>query len=92
MLNELNPAQKDKYVCFLICGIQDFIKRDEKAEGGPFGERNETGWGGGEEKNEEYIRCNHCSRRESTGVGLCHTDMVEHVPCLPCHWPLSVIP
>lgn len=47
MLNELNPAQKDKYVCFLICGIQDFIKRDEKAEGGPFGERNETGLGGG---------------------------------------------
>lgn len=45
MLNELNPAQKDKYVCFLICGIQDFIKRDEKAEGGPFGERNETGLG-----------------------------------------------
>lgn len=55
MLSELNPAQKDKYVCFLICGIQDFIKRDEKAEGGPFGERNETGLGGGEEKNEYVV-------------------------------------
>lgn len=55
-----------------------FYKRDEKAEGGPFGERNETGLGGAKEKNEEYTRCIHCSRRESTGVRMCHTDTVGH--------------
>lgn len=89
MLNELNPAQKDKYVCFLICGIQDFIKRDEKAEGGAFGERNETGLGEPKRKMRSIYIVIIVPGGNPQGSGMCHTDTVEHVPCLPCHWSLS---
>lgn len=50
MLNELNPAQKDKYVCFLMCGIQDFIKEMKRQKGDHLGKGMRLVWGSQREK------------------------------------------